>query len=503
MKKKILLIDIDHAPLLPDHLIYSALQIEKILPDFTPVILKLDETGKNKKVLSKINEEVVSILFWHQNWVESTLIHKMLYLANEIKRTNADIKIITGGYLPTLSPDIYRNEECFDAVLVGYPWDEKLIEDLFVNKAKGILTSNHDAGFPDSFDLSKAEKFIDPDRFFKRVSDKVISSYSFSYSCNNACPFCFNYGFLKCGGGIIKSFNTIEREIDFLRSKYKVERIESKDSNIFISKEFGLKVLDYFSKTSEISLNGNLDIMVRDLSEEVLDLLTKSGVKYIFLGFETFNEEGRDKLNKPFSLDKFADLVSHAESKDVFFLGNILLGITKDSSNLLTKADVQKEKVCVVSWLKKHPNLSIQMRLFMPLLGTPQGDQLWNEAKGDINFDLKSYSTLIDVLRKSKKFDPQYPIPSCYGSIELIDYIAQISRSLRVLNTARSQRHFLYNYSKKSYSKFFANLRCNYLLYLFDKEFYKLIQYENFVADILRYFLDIPKKVYEKHKINI
>lgn len=477
MKKKILLIDINYKSSLPDHLIYTAIQIEGRLPDYVPIVLKAGNADKDNVIFREITPEVIAVLLWHQNWLNGLDGLKMLSIAKRIKQISGKIKVIAGGYLATLAPEIYESQDCFDCVLVGYPWNEEIIDALFLNTKENILTPKHSAEFPQNLDLSKGEKYFNPSSFFINESSNRMSTYSFSYNCNNGCSFCYNYSFLKSGGGIVKDFKTIENEINFLSSKYGVNIIESKDPNIFVDKNCGLKVLELFAKSQKVKLSGNIDIMVKDMSEEIFDLLVSAGVSYIFFGLESLDKNVQSDINKPLSMEKLDKLLSYGEAKKLFFMANLMIGIGKDKTNPLTKSDIKQEKSAISYLLKKYLNLEIQMRLFMPLLGTPLGDKIWSETKNSKDIDLKSYLNLIDMLVKNKKFDSKNILPSCYGSVEVVNYAVGISNALLMLNSARIMVNNFRN--KNPFIKIILNLRQKALQYAFDKYFYNFIKFES------------------------
>ncbi len=478
-----LLIDFSFKSTLPETLIYTSSLLSTKYKVKNQKIFKI----YNNKTLSDLLEIAVKeidkraiIILWQQDWLNSKGGFLLIDCAQKLKRILPESSIIVAGYLPTMSPGLFLDEHYFDFVMVGYPWACTEWLNLEKHTEDKKIECYHLSGFPEELSLKEGMEFVeDMDSVFKKTADgKIVSTYNTTYHCNNRCPFCFNSRFAEYGGGIIKSRNKITDEIEYLINEHNVSYIKSKDNNIFVDLKSGQNILRYFINSKRVSIIGNMDVMVKDFSKDNIDLLSKIGVTCIFFGLETTKKDVMEKLNKDFSLKNLEENFRYGEGKGIFFLGNILLGVDKSLEDPLTKSDIDNEKEVITYLLRRHSNLSIQLRLFTPLLGTPLGDKIWSETEGYERVDLKSYLNLIDTLVNSKKFDSKRILPSCYESEEIVNYAAGISNSLRLLNSSRAMYHSFKR--KNHFIRNVLDLRQKTLRYAFDKRLYKLIKLENY-----------------------
>lgn len=498
---KYLLIDFTFKSVLPETLIYTASLLSREYGVAEQTIYKIrSEEDINRLFKKEIGnlDSSTTILLWQQDWLSSAGGFLLIDCAKKLKEAFPESTIISGGYLPTMSPDIFLKEDYIDYVLTGYPWAFKDWQG-FKEKhpVKSILTAYHHSGFPENLSLEEGLRFMeDPSTAFTTlVNGKRLTTYFASYHCNNKCPFCFNVPFMGVGGGITKPLDRIIKEIEYILDRYNIDYIESKDNNVFVDPEAGRKFLQYLADNPRMALAGNMDVMVRDFTHENIDILNAAGVKFIFFGLESLRKEVRENLNKTFSMDHLEEIFRYGKKKHIFFNGNILLSIDKSAKNPLTKADIDKETALLSDLLRRHSNLSVEMRLFMPLFGTPIGNKIWEETPGVEQVSLHTYLDMIDQIIMGKKFDTANPLPACYDSMETLDYARIISTALLSINEAKSITHMLEPRSKSL--AMVSRLRQRILHYAFDKGLYRFINLEHAVfSTIKNYILKIMKMTF-------
>ena len=481
-----LLIDFTYKAYFPETLIYTAsfLHNRRIR---NLELIKIQTTEQiDRLIADKTNnlEHDATILLWQQDWLSSGGGYLLIDCAERLKGMMPECTLIVGGYLPTMSPELYINESYIDVVLCGYPWaSDEWIE---ADKNK-IIQCTHDRVLPDELSLEIGLQYVEdkPSLFKTTSSGKTKTSYFASYHCNNKCPFCFNSRFVDYGGGIVKSMDRIQSELEYLTQILGVSVIESKDNNIFVNKPNGQDVLRTIADYPDLMFDGNIDIMVHDFSETNIDLLSRAGVNYVFFGLESFDPDIRKRLNKDYSDTHLEEIFDYGSRKGVFFMGNLLLGVDNSKNNPLAAVDVDRELRSLWEMLDRHDNLAIQMRLFMPLLGTPLGNKIWDDTHGREELDIGRYLRLIDTFVFSKSFDREMVLPSHFESVGVYNYAARVSRALRAINVMKKER-FLRRKKGASTKKQHSEQWCKYQRFLFEKALYRIVNFNDYMYDMVK-----------------
>jgi len=439
----ILLVDFSAKSILPETLIYTAGHLGSTgttTPSAWKVSSPADLAELLKSGLDNCRRDVV-VLLWQQVWLSSRGGFMMLECADKIKLHLPKATVVAAGYLPTMSPRLFLEQQSLDTVLRGYPWAHQEGDLAAALREHDIIECSHPPDFPETLSLEKGMPYLaNPETCFKRSPDnKVMTSYFTNFHCNNGCPFCFNSAFLACGGAIIKSRKTIESDLEFLVKKHQTELIQSEDNNFFVDGARGEDNLRYIAQHPRLSLAGNVDIMVRDVTAKRLELISAAGAHKVFFGLESLSEQQRKGIAKEFSLQQLETMLEFGQRSDCFFFGNVLLGVGNTGKSPLSSRDVERERQRVLAVLARHRNISIEMRLFMPLLGTPFGDRIWAETGSTDNITLPVYFEMIDRLVHSKLYPERLPLPSCFESHLTINHAATVSRALRTVNLWRTQ----------------------------------------------------------------
>ncbi len=461
-----LLIDLTGMSILPETMLYTADFLSTRFSTENIRIVKISEKKHYHDFVLQgfddVGDDTVAIL-WQQEWIRPENTFLLLKCAEILKRVRPNMRIVVGGYLPTLSPQLFEPKKMFDHILIGYPWAfdgwDKLPE------SDRVITVHHPDVLPQDFSLERGMSFV-KDRATMYVVDLkgvVITTYYFSYHCNNKCRFCFNHCWAKYGGGMIKTLDRVKEELDFLVNELGVEVILPKDHNIFVDEEYGKEVLRLMANRTDLKLANFIDVMVRDMSIEHIDLLAAAGVKRIFFGLEALDAEERKRIHKDYSMEHLEDMVAYGKQHNIMFAGNVMLGLTASHDRPLDRKYVKEELKRVIPLLIRHRNLSVHFRLYAPLLGTPIGEQIWQDCHQMEQIDLESYLGMIQTLIHNDRFKKGMLLPCIYRSHDAADFAAKISKVLELVNFVRE---LACGYTKIGWKRFFLLLTGDFVNFL-------------------------------------
>ncbi len=457
-----LLIDLTGMSILPETMLYTA---DYLGSDNIRIVKISEKKHFHDFVLEgfeDIDDSTIAIL-WQQEWIRPENTFLLLKCADVLKRVRPKMRVVVGGYLPTLSPQLFEPNGKFDHILIGYPWAFDGWKNL--GEHDRVITAHHPDVLPENLSLQRGMRFVRDRSTMYEVDLKgvVITTYYFSYHCNNKCRFCFNHCWAKYGGGMIKTLGRVEKELDFLVNELGVEVILPKDHNIFVDEEYGKSILDMMANRTDLRLANFIDVMVRDMSEEHIELLAKAGVKRIFFGLEALDAEERKRIHKDYSMEHLEAMVAYGKKYNIMFAGNVMLGLTCSHDRPLDRDYVKSELKRTIPLLIRHRNLSVHFRLYAPLLGTPIGEQIWEDCHQRELIDLESYLKMIQTLIHNDRFKPGLLLPCIYRSSDAADFAAKISKVLELINFVRE---LVCGYTKIGWKRFFLLLTGDFVNFL-------------------------------------
>ena len=137
----------------------------------------------------------------------------MLYLAQQIKKENKDIKIVVGGYGPSLQPHKFLNEENVDFLVAGE--GEQSMLDIISGNASQKLVSNIPIADVDSIPNPDRDS-IDLNQYIsiaEKDEGRRVTSILTERGCAFGCTFCAE-----------GEFGTIWRKVDIKNNELTYER---------------------------------------------------------------------------------------------------------------------------------------------------------------------------------------------------------------------------------------------------------------------------------------
>jgi len=196
----------------------------------------------------------------------------------------------------------------------------------------------------------------------KRKSTSSISSRGCPYHCR----FCTRYNNIIDGWGFRqRSANNILQEIEEMDEKYR--SINIVDDNFLANKKRANEIFDgliKIGKELEIVVYG---ARVDSANEELYKKMKKAGVKFIFFGLESGNQDVLDFYKKNITLSQIIKAVNLSRKMNFITFGNFILG-----APIETKEHIENT-------IKFACSLPLDVAGFGPL-AYHMGSDLWKEA---------------------------------------------------------------------------------------------------------------------------
>jgi anaerobic magnesium-protoporphyrin IX monomethyl ester cyclase len=194
-----------------------------------------------------------------------------------------------------------------------------------------------------------------------------------SRGCPFSCRFCSRHiSTMKTFRG--RSVKNVINEFKKINETY--DSVLVVDDNFLCDTKRANKILDGI-----IDLELKLDIYIQGARVDTADRklyrkMKKAGVKHIFFGIESGNQDVLDFYNKKITLDQIRKAVNLSHEMNFFTIGSFILGAPIETKNHLYNT------------IKFSCSLPLDIALFHPL-SYDYGSDLWNEAvkQGKISND--------------------------------------------------------------------------------------------------------------------
>lgn len=264
--------------------------------------------------ISTIKPDVIGIsalMIINYKWVH--------HVARVAKKLNPNVMVIVGGGYASILPDEVLEDNNVDFIVTG-EGEEVLLRILDADLDREKLTRVDGLGFrTDSGKkiVNRKTRFIKDvdslpfydwegiglEHYMKHHKDRFIS-YITSRGCPFRCSFCSSH--LLWGGNFRPmSAKRVLDEIDYLVSKYRIERIELRDDNLTLNKERILAILNGFiDRRYNLSWNNPNAVAIVTLDRHVIEIFKKSGCDLLTIAIESGSERVIKEIIKGKSVTK-------------------------------------------------------------------------------------------------------------------------------------------------------------------------------------------------------
>jgi len=257
-------------------------------------------------------------------------LQNAIAISKEIKLLFPHIRIIWGGYFPSLHPNTVLSSQYVDFVFRGR-CEHALPEFFHQLGARGLvpLTQGKDdmqRGMPPystvmglSYRLNgeivhnPPQNPIHPNEIptlpyhkvdmerYLRIANTYLGrrtmGYVSSIGCPYLCGFCAVAGLYK-GKWLGRDPELVYEDLKFLKDKYGIGAVEFHDDNFFVSEQRTFKIAEKIAQLKVGWWGEARPDTVMKFSDETFRMLRKSGLKMVFFGAESSSEETLKLMSK-------------------------------------------------------------------------------------------------------------------------------------------------------------------------------------------------------------
>lgn len=347
----------------------------KLLHLVIPSGINKNHLSQVKKTIKEFQPNFIAFSGYETayNWIES--------ISKSIKKNYPKIKIIVGGYFPTLDPDEVISSSYIDIICRSEgekPLLELLqdphrtdIKNLWFKKGKRIIKNSirpliedlDSLPFPDR-DMLDYQSHLDEDKVGERTV-KIMASRGCPYNCT----YCSNKYLRELAPNKekylrLRSPQNVIDEIMLLQTKYQFEKVGFHDDNLTLNTVWLKEFVNLYQK--KIHLPFYCATRVESCSDNTLSLLKKAGCELLLLGIESGNEKYRTDIMKRFmSNDQIVSTFTRARKIGLRTWSFTMVGLPFETHRMLLET-------LYLNW-KSRPDF-VMASIFYPLRGTELGN---------------------------------------------------------------------------------------------------------------------------------
>jgi radical SAM superfamily enzyme YgiQ (UPF0313 family) len=332
-------------------------------------------------LVKSVNPRLIGLLTLGSNLTASTWkMNGTSMLAKAIKRIAPEIPLFMWGYHVSALPErTLREEECdfviagegfaavrelTEAVLAGAGHYEN-IKGLW-HKQDGAISGNHEMRLIhnldelpyDGWDMLPNRRYRNHLHFsFEDLSKRErYGAIMTSLGCPYNCSYCAISYFSGDKAMRYKSPAKAMEEVDYWVEKHNVYYLRILDECFTVNRQH---VMDFCRLLRErghklsIWINARTDLV----DPEMLEAMSRAGIRWIGYGFESGNIRIRDGVRKgQYDLDKISKVVDMTHAAGVHICSNFMFGLPGDSIETMRESLALARELCC-----EHPNLYCTM----------------------------------------------------------------------------------------------------------------------------------------------
>jgi anaerobic magnesium-protoporphyrin IX monomethyl ester cyclase len=349
------------------------------------------EEDPTAAILSTINTHQVELL--GVSCMPGPQMVAAMETCREIRRLRPKVRIVWGGYFPSLYPDTALNAKYVDYVVRGQG-EDTLLELIDALRGKRTLDSilglcyKDGFGFhrtnperpmkgPDEFPWSPfhrlpVEKYLRPSFFGKRTA---------VHHASIGCPFNCSFCGVHAAYGRAERMESPERTVkilNYLVGRYGADSVQFYDMNFFLREDHARELAD---RMAPLNLRwwceARVDIMSR-YSDTTLEAIRKAGCTMIFFGAESGSDWVLKEMQKGITTEETLAMAHRTKQFGIIPEFSFVIGNPGDPER------DTRETVSFIRKLKRiNPTSEIIVQHYTP---TPQPDKMYGEVDDKIAF---------------------------------------------------------------------------------------------------------------------
>lgn len=313
--------------------------------------------------------------------------------SREVRRLRPQVKIVWGGYFPSIYPDASLNAKYVDFVVRGQGEDTllELLEALRGSRAfDSIQGLSYKDGFgfhrtnperpmkgPDSFPWSPfhrvpVQKYLRPSFFGRRTA-----VHHASIGCPFNCTFCG----VHAAYGRIEKMESPQRTVAILQhlvTEYGADSVQFYDMNFFLREDHALELAELMAPLNlRWWCEARVDIMSR-FSDATLAALRRGGCTMIFFGAESGSDAALKEMQKGITTEQTLIMARRTRQFGIIPEFSFVVGNPKDPERETS------ETLHFIRKIKRiNPDSEIIVQHYTP---TPQRGAMYGDVDGKIAF---------------------------------------------------------------------------------------------------------------------
>ena len=250
---------------------------------------------------------------------------------------------------------------------LNYNKDE--IESYFIKGTKqnlstnGMLENIDNLPFPDWADYIK--KFPLKNNFLgfnSKTAIPLLATRGCPYSCFHYCTYPLQQG-RKVR---FRSVNNIIDEIKHWMLNLKTNKFIFRDPVFSINRKFTVSLCENIIK-EKLNIEFLIETHLKNLDDELILLLKKAGLKMIYVGIESSNEQVLKKINRfTINNDEQYKILLKLKKNGIYVKSMFMFGSPSDTIETIKRT---------IKYSKFLPNQLVQYSVFTPYPGTPVFDE--------------------------------------------------------------------------------------------------------------------------------
>ena len=313
--------------------------------------------------------------------------------SQEIRRLRPHVKIVWGGYFPSIYPRAALNARYVDYVVRGQGEDALLelldavrgnrplasIAGLSYKDAFGLHRSNADRPMkgPDSFPWSPfhrvpVNRYLQPSFFGKRTA---------VHHASIGCPFNCSFCGVHAAYGRDEKMESPQRTVAILKhlvSTYGADSVQFYDMNFFLREDHAVELAELLAPLKlRWWCEGRVDIMSR-YSDSTLAAIQRAGCAMIFFGAESGSDWALKEMQKGITTEQTLTMARRTRQFGIIPEFSFVVGNPKDPER------DTRETLSFIRKIKRlNPDSEIIVQHYTP---TPQRGSMYGDVDDKISF---------------------------------------------------------------------------------------------------------------------
>jgi glycosyltransferase involved in cell wall biosynthesis len=274
--------------------------------------------------------------------------------------------------------EFFKGVSDFTASGIGYKLNSIAIFNPLSQNNNQYIPEDYTAVDMEDYLWRWGKEFLSPVYVKKQKIIPISTGIGCAYSCN----FCINSNKAWKEKYKIKSKELLLSQLEFLAKNYQPEVIWFQDDNFFINKERAQEALEFLNqKGIKWAGQGRLNYFRDDyINEDFFKTYISPGALWFGVGFETFSDNLRQKLNKKVTYEQLERAAYLCDEYEVPFNPAFMFGLIEQ-----TKEELKADVLQLIAFHKKFPKTTFSYQLWRPYPGTEEYKKL-EEKKAVIKF---------------------------------------------------------------------------------------------------------------------